>query len=124
MVKKLNSKDIKKIKIPDIPSKKILKTLHNTEVTKNVKKKIKALNKEINSIFNKNKLKEIDKLHRKTEINFKIQSLWDGPIDFYFGYNIVPNHVGHEFRESESFEKFENGIDWLLKKYKEVKNEV
>ena len=43
-----------------------------------------------------NKLKILDDLHRKTEINFRIETLWD-------------------------FGKLEDGIDWLIEQYEKEK---
>jgi hypothetical protein len=57
-------------------------------------------------------LKELDTLHRHTEINFEVSTFWDGPIVFKIGDEI------NGFIEQGHFEKLENGIKWLIEKLK------
>ncbi len=72
-----------------------------------------------------NKLQELQRLHKETEIDFRINTLWDGSHEFYFNthYRPTPNqsftaNVGIDYDKMEYFETIEEGIDFLIEKYK------
>ncbi len=65
------------------------------------------------------KLKELQRLHKKTEINFEIKTLWDGPHNFKFQeYYENEDYYNKLWKKSNSFDDLEAGIDWLIRQYK------
>ncbi len=72
------------------------------------------------------KLKELQRLHKETEVNFKIATLWDGPHTFYFNsYYKEPWDYKNNINpllwlKQESFETLEEGIDFLIKCYEKL----
>ena len=73
------------------------------------------------------KLKELDRLHKKAEVNFRINTLWDGPHTFYFNTRYLPNpgspfnpNCGIDYKDTRDFDTLEEGIAWLIKKFKEI----
>ena len=66
-------------------------------------------------------LDTLQKLYKDTEINFKIETLWDGPITVYFGF--AHTISGFSFKDMQSVETMEDAVKWLIKKYQEINDE-
>ena len=64
-----------------------------------------------------NKLKELQRLHKLTEINFKITTFWDDKHNFYFDTTLELENGDLIGKEVGEFETLEEGIDWLIKCY-------